>query len=97
MGFRDRKPGAWFGEKPAVKPSMQPSSAANDDLFNRTIDLRQLRLRRGLSREDFRQVVANVFGSFTILAEWLRPELSSQADDASTPDAPDTGEARHEH
>ncbi len=49
---------------------MKPSNAANDNLIDRTIETWQPRLDRSLSREDARQIVENVTGFFSILAEW---------------------------
>ena len=62
---------------------MKSSSAENDNLIDRTIELWQPRLQRDLTREDARQIVENAAGFFTILAEWLQAEMSTQAHDAS--------------
>lgn len=56
---------------------MKPSSAATDNLIDRTIELWQPRLQHDLSREDARQIVENVAGFFTILAEWSQAETST--------------------
>ncbi|MGH8646771.1 MAG: hypothetical protein ACREX4_20850 [Gammaproteobacteria bacterium] len=60
---------------------MKSSSAANDNLIDRTIELWQPRLRRELSREDGRQIVENVTGFFSTLAEWSRAEAATPAND----------------
>ncbi len=58
---------------------MKPSSPANDNLIDRTLELWQRRLQRNLSREDARQVVENVIGFFSILGEWSRSEMPAPA------------------
>lgn len=64
---------------------MKPSSAANDNLIDRTIDLWQPRLRRELTREDARQIAENVTGFFSILAEWSRAEAAKRYRRSSRP------------
>ena len=75
---------------------MKPSHAANDNLIDRTRQIWQPRLRRDLSREDARQIAANVTGFFSVLAEWSRAEMPSPANDTGKPDAPENGAARHD-
>ena len=75
---------------------MKLSSAANDNLIERKRQVWQPRLRRNLSREDARQIAANVTGFFSVLAEWSRAEMPSPANDTGKPDAPENGEARHD-
>ncbi len=75
---------------------MKPSSAANDNLIDRTIDLWQPRLRRELTREDARQIAENVTGFFSILAEWSKAEIATASDSRYQPDCSKTGEVRHE-
>jgi len=53
---------------------VKPSNAENDNLIDRTIETWQPRAERDLSREDVRQIVENVTGFFSILAEWSRAE-----------------------
>lgn len=60
---------------------MKPSSAANDNLINRTIELWQPRLGRELTREDARQIAENVIGFFSVLAEWSKAESATPAND----------------
>jgi len=57
------------------------SSAANDNLIDRTIGLWHSRGRRTLSHEDARQIVENVTGFFSILHEWSRAEAVAAAND----------------
>jgi hypothetical protein len=79
-----------------VRSSVNPSHAANDNLIDRTRQIWQPRLRRDLSREDARQIAANVTGFFSVLAEWSRAEMPSPANDTGKPDAPENGAARHD-
>ena len=58
---------------------MKLSSAANDNLIERTRQVWQPRLGRDLSREDARQIVENVTGFFNILAEWSQAEMPRSA------------------
>jgi hypothetical protein len=60
---------------------VNPSNAANDNLIDRTVKTWQPRLDRDLSREDARQIVENVTGFFSILAEWSWAELPTPAND----------------
>ena len=83
-----------------MRSSVKPSNAANDnlkdDLIRHTREVWQPRLGRDLSREDARQIAANVTGFFSVLAEWSRAELPSPANDTGTPDASENGESRHD-
>ena len=83
-----------------MRSSVKPSHAANDnlkdELIRRTRQVWQPRLGRDLSREDARQIAANVTGFFSVLAEWSRAEMPSPANDAGKPEASDNGEARHD-
>ena len=59
-----------------MRSSVKPSHAANDnlkdELIGRTREVWQPRLGRDLSRENARQIAANVMGFFSVLAEWSR-------------------------
>ena len=83
-----------------MRSSVKPSHAANDnrkdDLTRRTRQVWQPRLGRDLSREDARQIAANVSGFFSVLAEWSRAEMQSPANDAGRPDGSENGEAGHD-
>ena len=48
--------------------------AANDNLIDETCEFWNQRLNRDLSREDARQIVANIGGFFLCLREWSREE-----------------------
>lgn len=95
VGFRDRRPGARSGEEPPVRSSMKTSHAIDDnikdDLIRRTREVWQPRLGRALSREDARQIAANVTGFFSVLAEWSRAELCEHADNTAGRDASEKG------
>jgi hypothetical protein len=54
---------------------VKPSSAANDNLIDRTVAVWRARSQRELTREDARQIVENVSGFFSILYEWSRAEF----------------------
>jgi hypothetical protein len=76
---------------------MKPTSAANDNLIDRTIAVWQPRLRRDLNREDARQIAENLTGFFAILAEWSRAEMPVPANDNGEPAlTADSGEVRHD-
>ena len=75
---------------------MKLSSAANDNLIERTRQVWQPRLRRDLSREDARQIAANVTGFFSVLAEWSRAEMPSPANDTGKADPFKNGEGRRD-
>jgi hypothetical protein len=70
--------------------------AANDNLIERTREVWKPRLGRDPSREDARQIVENVTGFFSILAEWSRAEMSVPANDTVSRTISDTGEVRYE-
>ncbi len=64
---------------------MKTPHTLDDNLIDRTIETWQPRADRTLSREDGRQIIENVSGFFSILAEW------SQAEAQETASAPDSG------
>ena len=59
--------------------------AANDnpsqELINRTLEVWEPRFGRDLSRDEVKQIAANVSGFFSILAHWSQAELSAHAND----------------
>jgi hypothetical protein len=76
---------------------MKPTSAANDNLIDRTVAVWQPRLRRDLNREDARQIAENVTGFFAILAEWSRAEMPIPVNDnGESALTADSGEVRHD-
>ena len=81
-----------------MRSSVTSTKAANDNLIDRTIETWQPRFDRNLSREDARQIVENVTGFFSILAEWSRAELPEPANDTgnSSVETDGNGEARHD-
>jgi hypothetical protein len=96
VGFRDRRPEARYAPKPTVKPSVEPSHAANDNLIDRTCEVWKPRLGRDLSREDARQIVENVTGFIAILTEWSRAEMPVPANDTTSPHTSEAGEVPDE-
>ena len=81
MGFRGRRSEARGGDKPTVRSSVKQLNAANDNLIDRTIETWQPRVDHALSHEDTRQIVENVTGFFSILAEWSQAEIPDPAND----------------
>ena len=75
---------------------MKPTSAANDNLIDRTREVWQPRFGGDLSREDSRQIAENMTGFFAILAEWSRAERPAPANDNVKPAKPIDDEVRHE-
>ncbi len=57
------------------EPSLSISAGDEGIKFYYAIETWQQRLDRDLSREDARQIVENVTGFFSILAEWSRAEI----------------------
>jgi hypothetical protein len=88
VGFRDRRPEARNGGKPAVRSSVKLSSAANDNLIDRTIALWQPRLGRDLTREDARQILKDVTGFFSVLHEWSTAKAAEPDGDNGARAAP---------
>ena len=82
-----------------MRSSVKPSHAKDnldDDLVGRTRKVWRPRLGRELSREDARQIAANVTGFFSVLAEWSRAERPVPANDPSAPAVAEPTEAQHE-
>lgn len=79
-----------------MRSSVKPSNAANDNLIDRTIETWQPRHDRDLSSEDARQIVENVTGFFSILAEWARAEIPEPVNATGKPGEANDGEARHD-
>jgi hypothetical protein len=83
-----------------VRSSVKPSHVANDnlkdELIGRAREVWQPRLGRDLSREEVRQIAANVLGFFSVLAEWSRVEMPSPANDRGKADASKNGEGRRD-
>jgi hypothetical protein len=64
-------------------------NAANDNLIDRTIETWQPRFDHDLSQDDSRQIIENVTGFFSILAEWSRAEIPVPANDTGVSTLPD--------
>ena len=61
----------------------------NDNQIERTRGVWQPRVGRDLSRDEAKQIAANVTGFFSILAEWSRDELPVPANDNTNGSTPD--------
>jgi len=72
------------------------STAANDNLIDRTCRVWRPRLGRDLSHEDARQIAENVTGFFALLAAWSRVEMPIPANDTAKRSSSDNEEGRHE-
>jgi hypothetical protein len=68
----------------------------NDDPIDRTCEVWQSRLGRDLSRDEAKQIAANVTGFFSILDEWSRAELPAPANDNSSGAAFEDEGRRHD-
>jgi hypothetical protein len=82
-----------------VRSSVKPSHAIDNldnDLVGRTHKVWQPRLGRELSRDDARQIAANLVGFFSVLAEWSRAEGPTPANDAAAASVSKPTEAPHE-
>jgi hypothetical protein len=64
-----------------VKFPQAANDNPRDDLIKRMRRTWQPRLRRDLSCEDTRQIIENVSGFFTVLADWSRSERANPAND----------------
>jgi hypothetical protein len=53
----------------------------NDDLIGRTRKVWQRRFGRDLTPDDAKQILANITGFFSVLAEWSQAELPAPAND----------------
>ena len=86
--------------EPPVRSSMKRLDAANDNQrgthIARTRQIWQPRLGRDLTDEDARQIMHDVSGFFSVLAEWSRIEKLSAANDTAAPAKPNEGEVRHD-
>ena len=66
-------------------------------MSSRTIETWQPRLDRDLNREDARQIVENVTGFFSVLAEWSRAEIPTPANGiGKRSDPASSNEMRHD-
>jgi hypothetical protein len=74
--------------------------AANDNLnydqIERTREVWQPCVGRDLSRDEAKQIAANVTGFFSILAEWSRAELPVPVNDNASGATPDDEGVRHD-
>jgi hypothetical protein len=68
----------------------------DDGLVGRTRKVWRPRLGRELSREDAREIAANVTGFFSVLAEWSRAEGPVPAKHPDAPAVSEPTEVQHE-
>ena len=68
----------------------------NDDLIGRTREVWRPRLGRDLSRDEVKQIAANVTGFFAILAEWSRADLPAPANERAGGATADDKGVRHD-
>ena len=68
----------------------------NDDLVCRTREVWQPRLGRDVTRDEAKQIAANITGFFSILAEWSRADLPDPANDNGDGATFDDKGVRHE-
>lgn len=61
----------------------------SEDILDKTIAFWQPRTSRRLSREDARQMIENVSGFFSVLAEWEAKDRAAQSTPAGDPHAAD--------
>jgi hypothetical protein len=67
-----------------------------DDPIDRTREVWQPRMGRDLSRDEAKQIAANVTGFFGILVEWSRADQPEPANDNSDGATSDDKEGRHD-
>ena len=60
-----------------MRSSVKNKNAIDDDLIDRTLETWQPRVDHPLSRDDARQIIENVSGFFSILAEWAKADASN--------------------
>lgn len=75
---------------------MKTTFLAKENLIDRTIETWRPRLNRDMTREDARQIVENVTGFFSILAEWTRAVTPTPADDTGKTTASGDDEVQHD-
>jgi hypothetical protein len=82
-------------ESPAVRVLVKPLTAANDNLIDQTRKVWQPRLGLELRDDDATQIIENVVGFFSILAEWSTSEMPAPANYTGKPHASGDEGARH--
>lgn len=75
---------------------MKLSHAASDNLIEQTHKVWQPRLRRNLTDEDARQIVENLTGYFSILAEWSRAATLASANAPTVAAPTEKAEVSHD-
>jgi len=74
-----------------VRSSVKNKNAIDDDLIDRTLETWQPRVDHPLSRDDACQIIENVSGFFSILAEWAKADAANDHAVGS-----EMGEVRHD-
>jgi hypothetical protein len=67
-----------------VRSSMRLTDAVDYNLIKRTREIWRPRAGDSLTDDDARQIIENVTGFFSILAEWARNEGLTQANDVGS-------------
>ena len=70
-----------------VGVSVKPLNAANDNLIDQARKVWQPRRERDLCDDDATQIIENVVGFFSILAEWSISETAAPANDRGESDS----------
>lgn len=60
-----------------MRSSVKDNKAIDDNLIDRTLEIWQPRVDHPLSRDDAHQIIENVSGFFSILAEWAKADASN--------------------
>ena len=60
-----------------MRSSVKNKNAVDDELIDRTLETWQPRVDHPLSRDDARQIIGNVSGFFSLLAEWAKADASN--------------------
>ena len=68
----------------ALIAEAQAEREAEDQLLDQTLQVWRPRAARALTREDARQIVANLTGFFQVLSEWKAAELREEEKDLSS-------------
>ena len=74
-----------------MRSSVKTKSCINDDLIDRTLATWRPRVDFPLTRDDACQIIGNVSGFFSILAEWAKADAANDHAVGS-----EMGEVRHD-
>jgi hypothetical protein len=76
---------------------MKSTHTSQAGLQERAVAFWSPRLKRDVSQEDARQIVENVTGFFSLIAEWAQADMPNPANDAGKPAASEAEETHHDH